>query len=255
MTCADIRLLLPQYLDGELGASGASQCSEHLAGCESCRAQLARREALSHLVQRAPYYTASDRLRATVTARVHRRRVTPRILATAAAVLLAVSLTAVMGPRLRTPDDGRRATEAGRRTTDDGLRMSAIATEVVDEHVRALMSGRLFDVASTDQHTVKPWFLGRLDFSPPVVDLASHGFPLEGGRVDYIGGRQIAALVYTRRQHAINLFVWPSAESIAPGAETIRGFHVVHWTRGGMSLWAVSDLNEAELHQFVELQK
>ena len=117
------------------------------------------------------------------------------------------------------------------------------------------MGEHLFDVRSTDQHTVKPWFLGKLDFSPPVTDLAQAGFPLTGGRLDYVAGHPVAALVYTRRQHTINLFVWPEASDDVQSsdARAIRGFHVRHWTRGGMSYWAVSDVNDADLDQFVKL--
>ena len=122
---------------------------------------------------------------------------------------------------------------------------------VVDAHVRSLMADHLFDVESTDQHTVKPWFLGRIDFAPPVTDLAPIGFPLLGGRLEYIEGRQIAALVYQRAKHTINVFVLPDAkEPSAEEVRAIRGFHVVHWRGDGMAFYVVSDLNQAELRDF-----
>jgi anti-sigma factor (TIGR02949 family) len=242
VTCADVERSLAQLLDGELDHDAAARVREHLDACVTCRAWHEQREALARLVRRAPYFTAPDRLRTTVAAKVRNRRLIPGAFAIAAAALLAVAATALIVPRIR--------------TTAIAPASMPIATEVVDEHVRALMSDRLFDVASTDQHTVKPWFLGKLDFSPPVVDLAAEGFPLEGGRVDYVGGRRVAALVYTRRKHAINVFVWPATTTDPSStSSTVRGFHVLHWTRDGMSLWAVSDLNEAELQQFVALQQ
>jgi anti-sigma factor RsiW len=133
------------------------------------------------------------------------------------------------------------------------MRADATTEEAVNGHVRSLMAGHLFDVQSTDQHTVKPWFLGKLDFAPPVVDLAALGFPLVGGRLDYLDGRSAAALVYQRRQHTINVFVVPAGAT--PGratieARSVRGFHVRHWTHSGMAFWAVSDLNDDELSQF-----
>ena len=137
------------------------------------------------------------------------------------------------------------------RTVDS---VDAIAQEVVSSHVRALMGEHLLDVRSTDQHTVKPWFLGKLDFSPPVTDLAQAGFPLTGGRLDYVAGRPVAAVVYTRGRHTINVFVWPETSDAVPSSDVraIRGFHVRHWARGGMSYWAVSDVNDADLDQFVD---
>jgi anti-sigma factor RsiW len=118
--------------------------------------------------------------------------------------------------------------------------------------VRALRDARLFDVRSSDQHTVKPWFLGKLDFSPPVEDLASIGFPLVGGRLDRVRGQPVATLVYQRRLHPISLSIWPATDDAASDdARTVRGFQVRHWTRNGMAFWAVSDVNDAELDEFV----
>jgi anti-sigma factor RsiW len=127
-------------------------------------------------------------------------------------------------------------------------RGDAFAQAVVDSHVRSMMADHLFDVASTDQHTVKPWFLGKLDFAPPVVDLAAIGFPLVGGRLDYLGGRPVAALVYERRRHTINVFVSRPDDAFARAyVRSVRGFHIHHWIHDGMSFRAVSDLNEPEL--------
>ncbi len=130
----------------------------------------------------------------------------------------------------------------------------ALATEVVDSHVRSMLPGHLTDVASTDQHTVKPWFDGKLDFAPPVRDFSGAGYPLIGGRLDVLNGRTVAALVYERRKHFINLYVWPSQGSDSAERSISRqGFNLVYWSRNGMSFWAVSDVAREDLEEFAQM--
>ena len=238
MTCTEVRRLIDPYVDGELGADDDAAVRAHVSTCTTCPQRIADRERLAKLLRQAPYYAAPDRLRIAIATKAHR---SSRIWwgttwAAAASLVLGIGAGAMM---LRTIAVSRSA------------RSNALAEELVSDHVRSLMADHLFDIRSTDQHTVKPWFLGKLDYAPPVTDLAQVGFPLVGGRLDYIDGRPVAALVYQRQKHTINVYVWPSnGGASAATPETVRGFHVEHWTRGGMTLWAVSDLNAAELTQF-----
>jgi anti-sigma factor RsiW len=242
--CREVEGLLGAYLDGELEPTVSASVREHVDTCAACRQRLANLESLGRMVRRAPYYQAPETLRARLTPARSQSTATSHWLSWAAAAVMVASLTgSILFVRLST----RPA-----RTLDSA---DAIAQEVVSSHVRALMGEHLFDVRSTDQHTVKPWFLGKLDFSPPVTDLAQAGFPLTGGRLDYVASHPVAALVYRRGQHTINLFVWPEAADAvhSSDARAIRGFHVRHWTRAGMAYWAVSDVNDTDLDQFVTL--
>ena len=128
-----------------------------------------------------------------------------------------------------------------------------VDADLVADHVRALQLGTLTEVASTDRHTVKPWFQGRLDFAPPVFDLAAEGYPLVGGRTGQVRGRVVATLAYTRNRHVIDVFVWPSAAQQAPVRSMRKGFNVLHWADGSMQYWAVSDLERAEMERFTQL--
>ena len=127
--------------------------------------------------------------------------------------------------------------------------------EIIVGHTRSLMAAHLTDVTSSDQHTVKPWFEGKLPFAPPVQELAAQGFPPIGGRLDYVGNRTVAALIYQRRQHVINLFLWPVTSDVAPEEieRTRHGYNLIHWTTADMTYWVVSSLNMGELQEFVNL--
>ena len=245
MTCDEAEILLHALIDGELDAGHAREVEQHVAGCPRCTAALADYRAMSAAVAGANLrYTAPASLRERIEAALPQpksaeivplpsRRSVLRGFAMGSAVsaLAATGLVAIV---LRN-DDAQR-----------------IESEVVSAHLRSLQAGHLIDVVSTDQHTVKPWFNGKLDVSPPVIDLTAQGFTLIGGRLDYLDARAIGAVVYKRRQHVINLFVAQTAstERKAPKMETMQGFSVLRWSEQGMNFWAVSDIGADELNEF-----
>jgi anti-sigma factor RsiW len=230
VNCRECEGLLAIYLDGELDAVRTADMEAHLQACQGCAAALERQDALKQLFRQAPYYKAPEQLR---------RRVMPRKPFRLPQWLPVAASLAVLSVVL-----WRLAPAAS----------PGIERELVAAHVRSLQASHLMDVVSTDRHTVKPWFAGKLDFAPIVEDLNAQGFPLVGGRLDYVSGRQVAALVYKRSQHTINLFTWPGgASDSAPRLESLQGYNVAHWTHSGMQWWAVSDLGADELKLFASL--
>ncbi len=244
MDCKEAIELLPAHVDAELGTRDALRMEQHLQGCAACRAEYAQLAAARAAVKKhATYFTAPDEL----TRRIGRALPSaplPRAWRAwgwpnAAALLATMAAVAwSLGLYLTLPTGADR-----------------LADEVVADHVRSMMSDHATDVASTDQHTVKPWFNGKLDFSPPVSDLTSEGFPLIGGRLDYLGHRPVAALVYRHNQHVINLFVAPApaAGNLEPRHLERQGYHLIHWVQGGMDFWAVSDVESVQLDKFRSL--
>jgi len=233
MTCFEAVGLVDAYIDDELDAVERSQFQTHLETCARCGRAVLGRVALQGIVRGFPYHVAPDRLRAAVIART-RSSQRPRRLVLAAAALIVLAVGAGSALRMM---QARAAADA-------------IAGSVVADHVRRLQSSHVIDVQSSDRHTVKPWFLGKIDFAPPVEDLSASGFPLAGGRLATIDGRTVAVLVYQRRLHPIAVYVWPEGDTRAraSGVEVVRGFNVRHWMAGGMSFWAVTDANPADLN-------
>jgi anti-sigma factor RsiW len=241
MTCDETSILLHALVDGELDAGNARDVETHIAQCPECAAQLLEiHQIRKAMVPDSLRYTAPASLRARIegklpaprAAQTSRRSVLKGLSIGASATALAASGVLVMVMRA---DDQRR-----------------VLGEVVSAHLRSLQGDHLTDVLSTDQHTVKPWFNGKLDVAPPVIDLTSLGFTLLGGRLDYVDAKPAAAIVYRRRVHVINLFCAPAPGSARRAAtmESLHGFNVRSWTENGLSLWAVSDINPDELMEF-----
>lgn len=253
-SCRRTHRSLSAYVDGELTPTNATAVADHLSGCAQCSTKYsdllttveATREALGR-------YTAPDVLRARIRVAIAAETPEPvtgapaarqsrrwlRGAGLAAAVVVCVAL--------------------GSGVTLLATRRSTVAPQITEgvlaSHLRSLMLDHLTDVRSTDQHNVKPWFSGRLDYSPSVPALDQAGFPLIGGRLDYVAGQPVAVVVYGRRQHVINVFSWPAAGDEQDAATTDRGYNMLHWRSGGVEHWVVSDLNPAELRSFAALLK
>jgi mycothiol system anti-sigma-R factor len=254
VNCTETHNLLHGYLDGELDLVRNLEFEQHLQSCPACSQSLEQQQHLRTTLSGAGLYMqAPARLRERLQKRLHeaappdetaapapRRRWRPeRLLAVAASLaLLALSGWALVQV-------------ASKSSGGDSL-----VKELVASHVRSqLLLAHVTDVESSNSHKVKPWFDGKVNFAPPVRDFADQGFPLKGGRLDYLDDQPVAALVYKRRDHVINLFIWKPADAADSPIrrKTQQGFHLVHWTSGGLTYWAVSDLNIEDLETLARL--
>ncbi len=246
MSCDRVGAALHGYFDEELDAIGGTEFERHLERCSECVSALEVLESLRSSINVAQLYEkAPATFRKKILAHVGSAppvavlpvRTVWRWLAVAAALIL-IAYT-----------DWRVVT-----SNRSGNYESVIGSEILDAHLRSLQPGHLTDVVSTDQHTVKPWFDGKLDFSPPVKDFGDQGFPLQGGRIDVVHGRAVAALVYARRKHFVNVFIWPTDEKdAAPRSGSQRGYQWIEWREGGMEFCAVSDAVPSALEQLQRL--
>jgi anti-sigma factor (TIGR02949 family) len=250
MDCKNAQTLIAGYLDQELDPVRSSEIEDHLHECAACSKVYDNHQVLSAALKTGSVYFKAP---ADLQKRIQRsmreaakaesspsRWLSWSWVRMAAPMVAAALVLLTLFPFLRSP------------STEEIL-----TREVVSSHVRSLMANHLADIPSSDQHTVKPWFSGKLDFSPPVQDLANQGFPLVGGRLDYLNNQPVAALVYQRDKHLINLFIWPSDKSAAAEVARVtrQGYNLIHWSRSGMNFWAVSDLEERQLEEFAQLLK
>lgn len=247
MNCPESQKLLHAYADGELDLVTTLEIERHIQQCTECAAIQRGVVALrSTMGEGALYHRAPADLEARIRQKIRQQRqpnlagrrvIGVRWLSAAAALVAVAAIAAVL---LHKP--GVDANEQ-------------LASEIASAHIRSLMAEHLWDVKSTDQHTVKPWFDGKIDFAPDVRDFKNEGFALEGGRLDYVSGRAVVALVYRHEKHEINLFIWPSAGNgdAAPALLSRQGYGIVHWVKAGMNYWAVSDMSEDSLQKFASL--
>ena len=251
MSCQRAPEQIHGYIDGELDPVNNLEMERHIQECQVCASTYRSQTALRSLLRdRSLYYPASEKLKKRVQSVVRKEAKSERSprpfawrwVAVGASLALMLLIGVIMW----------RVLPGISRSSDDLL-----AQELVSNHVRSLMLGgsHLTDVLSSDQHTVKPWFDGKVDFAPPVKDFAGQDFRLYGGRLEYLNNRSVATLVYQRRLHYINLYIWPTEQSVSAEEITFQrqGYNLIHWTSSGMSYWAISDLNNVELHEFARL--
>jgi anti-sigma factor RsiW len=246
MECRAATDLVHRYIDAELGPTTAVEIDDHIDSCRTCRPVYERQRALQRTISRkATRYRAPQALADRIAVRVEgapRAAVTLsrrwRAAASAATIALSIGLSSGVTWIAVT-----------------GSRGPELREDLVASHIRSLMADHLTDVASSDRHTVKPWFSGRIGLTPPVRDLAAEGFPLVGGRLDYVAHRPVAALVYRRHQHVINLFVMPGDDGVVPSraGASLNGYNLRHWRDGALKFWAISDLDAAELDNFEQV--
>lgn len=247
MNCDESQVLLHGYLDGELDSSGSMMFEAHLASCNDCRKEFQRYEDLGAAVRNtAEYFTAPQDLRSAIISQLRpsRRKEAWRPGRSPVWQVLVGSIVALLIATV-----GLNTILAHRSAEN------FIAQEIVASHARSLMANHLFDVVSSDRHTVKPWLDRNLDFAPTVVDFAKQDFALAGGRLDYIDRHEVAALVYRHRQHIVNVFIWPAGDAgdSAPEWITQQGYNLAHWTESGMNYWVISDADRSGLNDFVGL--
>jgi anti-sigma factor RsiW len=255
MNCQDCRDFVDAYLDSELDAVSAIRVRQHLHECRVCRDALGSRQTLQTLLRRREMrFELPPELRGSVS------RLLAREAAAAEAVVarkrpviplfipwaIAAALVFFAGLAWFNPAGLFRAATQG-----------PMVAEITSSHIRSLLADHLLDVPSSDQHTVKPWFAGKIGYSPPVKDLAAQGFRLAGGRLDYVNNRDVAVLVYDYNKHVINLFVWPVSGKPPLGESvfTRDGYYLVHWADNGMTFWAVSDAGKDVLRKFCDTIK
>jgi len=244
MNCEQAKPLIQPYADGELDAARILELEQHIRDCPTCALESRNQQALKKAIKNEALFFAAptelrrhikEELRSTVGSEPERKFWNWNWLSAATTSFAAVCLALLLTFAITRPSAQQQ-----------------LAQEIVSSHIRSLMANHALDVASSDQHTVKPWFNGKLAFAPPVKDLAVQEFPLVGGRLDFVGGFTVAALVYQRHKHFINLFIWPTKETDSTQATfaPLQGYNLVQWSQGGMTFWAASDVNANELLEF-----